>query len=143
MSVTMVRMPTTYTGGTMRPTGTRLGRRPFLRGGLGLAGLSLVTGCGLPSFPWSPTRVARIGYLTQDRATDPTFVRNSEALRQGLSEFGWVEGRNIALEVRWADGRPERLPELAAELVRLPVDVLVAGGGTNGALVAKQATSTI
>src|SRR5205823_8532271 len=67
----------------------------------------------------------------------------AEALRQGLRELGWMEGRNIALDIRWADGRPERLPELAAELVRLPVDVLVAGGGTNGALVAKQATSTI
>jgi putative ABC transport system substrate-binding protein len=50
------------------------------------------------------------------------------AFRQGLREFGWIEGQNIAIEYRWAAGRPDRLPALAAELVRLEVDLIVAGG---------------
>jgi putative ABC transport system substrate-binding protein len=67
---------------------------------------------------------------------------NLEALRAGLRGIGYVEGKNITFEVRWADGRSNRLPQLAAELVRLPVDVLcTAGSQATGA--AKQATSTI
>jgi putative ABC transport system substrate-binding protein len=65
-----------------------------------------------------------------------------EAARQGFRELGYVEGETIALEVRWAEGRYERMPELVAEMVRLKVDVLVVAA-TPGALAAKKATTTI
>jgi len=82
----------------------------------------------------------RIGWLSPASAADG--LPNLEALRAGLRELGYVEGRNFTIEARWADGRSERLPQLAAELVRLPVDVLcTAGSQASGA--AKQATSTI
>ena len=84
-----------------------------------------------------PSKVPRIGYLAP--ASDAPLL---EAFRQGLRDLGWVEGQNIALEVRSAEGKYERLPELAAELVRLKVDVIVAST-TPVALAAKQATTTI
>jgi putative tryptophan/tyrosine transport system substrate-binding protein len=64
------------------------------------------------------------------------------ALRAGLHELGWIEGRNIIIEFRWADGNYGRLPMLAADLVGLNVDVIVTHGAA-GALAAKSATSTI
>ncbi len=86
-----------------------------------------------------PGKVARIGYLAQGSApSGPIF----EAFRQGLRELGYVEGQNIVIEYRWAADRLERLPDLAAELVSLKVDVIVAGG-TLAPLAAKQATRTI
>jgi putative ABC transport system substrate-binding protein len=84
-------------------------------------------------------KVARIGYLTLYQAAAP---RLPEAFRQGLRDLGYVEGRNLVIEYRDADGKLERLPALAAELVALKVDVIVAGG-TPQALAAKQATSTL
>jgi putative tryptophan/tyrosine transport system substrate-binding protein len=66
----------------------------------------------------------------------------AEALRQRLAEPGWVDGQNIRLDYRYAEGRPEQFPGFFAEFLRLRVDVIVAGGGTNAALIAKQATST-
>lgn len=63
-------------------------------------------------------------------------------LRQGLSEFGWIEGRNLAFELRFAEGNLDRLPQLADDLVRANVDVIVTGS-SRGALAAKNATSTI
>ena len=65
------------------------------------------------------------------------------AFRQGLLELGYVEGRNVAIEYRWAEGRPERLPAFATELVQLKVAVIAATGGNNSALVAKAATKII
>jgi putative ABC transport system substrate-binding protein len=84
--------------------------------------------------------VHRIGYLSV--TSEANGLRNLEALRAGLRAFGYIEGQNIMIEARWADGRIERLPLLAAELVRLPVNLLcTAGGQASGA--AQQATSTI
>src|SRR5712692_2138527 len=84
-------------------------------------------------------KVARIGFLTLDLAPNPHLA---EAFRQGLRDLGYVEGRNVEIEYRDAGGRPERLPALAAELVALKVDVILAGS-TPQALAAKQATRTI
>jgi putative ABC transport system substrate-binding protein len=84
-------------------------------------------------------KVARIGYLSGVSSSGSP--RQFVALREGLREFGWLEGQNLVIEARWAEGRPERLPELAAELVHLNVHVIVAAGPAID--VAKQATSTI
>src|SRR6266550_4491372 len=85
-------------------------------------------------------KVARIGFLFLNLAPNPHL---REAFRQGLRDLGYVEGRNVVIEYRDAEGKPERLPALAAELVALKVDVIVTGGGTPTALAAKQATKTI
>ena len=87
-----------------------------------------------------PGKVYRLGYLSAGSGT----LRSpyTTAFRQGLRELGWVEGQNIVIEYRWAEGRFDRLPDLAAELVRLKVDVIV-GVPTSGALAAKNATRTI
>jgi len=87
-----------------------------------------------------PTKVPRIGYLTG--SSDSAIAYRTEALRQGLSDLGYVEGKNIVIEWRYADGKPDRLPSLAAELVRLKVDVIVTSGPTP-TRPAKGATSTI
>ncbi len=81
-------------------------------------------------------KIARIGYLSLDGATS---AGTREAFLQGLRDLGYVEGRNVVIQYRDAKGKPERLPALAAELVALKVDVILAGG-TLHALAAKQAT---
>jgi ABC-type uncharacterized transport system substrate-binding protein len=92
-----------------------------------------------------PTRVPRIGYLSRDlhpadsRAPSP---RNLEAFRHGLRELGYVEGKNIIIEYRYSDGRNERLPALAEELVGLKTDIIVADSYAS-ANAAKQVTKTI
>jgi putative tryptophan/tyrosine transport system substrate-binding protein len=84
-------------------------------------------------------KVPRIGYLETNRAASPHL---SEAFRQGLRDLGYVEGRNVVIESRDAEGKFERFPALAAELVALKVDVIVVAG-TPGTLAAKQATRTL
>jgi ABC-type uncharacterized transport system substrate-binding protein len=85
-------------------------------------------------------KIYRIGFLGVTSRAE--YGRHVDALRKGLRQLGYEEGNNIVFEYRWAEGRYDRLPELAAELVNLNVDVLVAHS-TPGARAAKQATSTI
>jgi putative ABC transport system substrate-binding protein len=100
---------------------------------------------GLLALPWAAKaqqagRVHRIGYLS---APTRASVENAlGAFLRTLRELGWVEGQNLIIEYRWAEGKVERLPELAAELVRSKVDVIVAPAGS-AALAAKNATSSI
>lgn len=122
--------------------GGRPSRRRFLRGmaGLGLSAsaVGLLAGCGADSSRASrPAKVARIGYLSKaDSHSAPYF----EAFRRGLREHGWIEGENIAIEQRL--GEDKSLTDLAAELVRLPVDVIVARCSPE-TRAAKQVTSTV
>src|SRR5215475_6538000 len=84
--------------------------------------------------------IPRIGWLGgTSPAVNPAVL---EAFRSGLRELGWVEGQNVVIEYRWAEGRFDRLPDLDAELVRLKVDVIV-GSPTPATLAAKNATGTI
>src|SRR3990172_1283652 len=88
-----------------------------------------------------PKKVHRIGHLGGG-SSSAVSARN-EAFRQGLRELGYVEGKNIVIEWRYAGGKPERLSELATELVRLKVDLIVSPGGAPTTRVAKEATVTI
>ena len=88
-------------------------------------------------------KVYRIGFLSVLGAPTPSTPAGVlEAFRQGLRELGWVEGQNIVIDYRFAEGRFDRLPDLAAELVRLKVDIIVAVA-TQGVAAAKNATETI
>jgi putative ABC transport system substrate-binding protein len=71
-------------------------------------------------------RVPRIGFISP--ASSPTAAPNLEALRQGLRESGYIEGKSIVIEARWAEGAAERFPQFLAELNQLKVDVIVIGG---------------
>ncbi len=92
-----------------------------------------------PAEAQQPGRLPVIGHLGASSSLNNDRV---DAFRQGMRELGYVEGKNIAIEWRFAEGRRDRLPALANELVRLKVDVIVAGGG-NATRAAKKATSTI
>src|SRR5215470_10051680 len=85
-------------------------------------------------------KIFRIGFL--DNSTASGMAVLVEAFRQELGKLGWMEGKNITIEYRFAEQKPERLPELAADLVRLKVDLIVASGNPS-ALAAKKATTTI
>jgi putative ABC transport system substrate-binding protein len=88
-------------------------------------------------------KVVRIGWLSiGSQSGSGIYTRPLEGFKQQLRELGWIEGRNLAIEYRYADGRTERLPALAEELVRLKVDLIFANP-TPAALAAKKATSTI
>jgi putative ABC transport system substrate-binding protein len=110
------------------------------------AGLALLLGplafgaAPLAAQAQQAARVYRIGYLSTP--TRESVEHGVQAFLRKLRELGWVEGRNLGIEYRWAEGNVERLPELAAELVRSKVDVIVAPAGS-AALAAKNATSTI
>ena len=87
-------------------------------------------------------KVPRVGYLIAGSHSDPQRQLLLEAFRQGLRELGYVEGQNIAIESRWAEGKDDRLPAFAADLVRSKVDVIVAQSGA-ATQAAQQATRTI
>jgi putative ABC transport system substrate-binding protein len=112
-------------------------RRRFL-----LISLAAVLAAPLAGEAQQAANTPRIGFLSASSFSEPRIQRYFQAFRQGLRELGYVEGRNIAIESRWAEGNYDRLPGLAAELVRLKVDVLVTYGAPAGQ-AAKRATKTI
>src|SRR5215510_5164117 len=87
-----------------------------------------------------PGKIFRIGFLDPSTASGMAVL--VDAFRQELRKLGWIEGKNFTIEYRFAEQKPERLPELAAELVRLKVDLIVVGS-TPASLAAKQATGAI
>ncbi len=99
---------------------------------------SVATGWPLAGLTQQPTTPV-IGFLTTSKPYPPLI----NELRSGLAETGYYEGQNVSIEYSWAEGHYDRLPALAAELVRRRVDVIVAAGGTNAGTTAKAATSTI
>jgi len=94
----------------------------------------------IPADAQQPKKVPRIGYLTGGVAA--TESARSETIRRALRELGYIEGQNIAIEYRYAEGKIDRFPELLAELVHLKVDIIMTTGGTP-TLAAKNATKTI
>jgi putative tryptophan/tyrosine transport system substrate-binding protein len=97
--------------------------------------------CGAVAQAQQPKKVPRIGYLS---SFDPASESDrAEAIRLALRELGYIEGQNIAIEYRYSEGKQDRQPELAAELVRLKVDIIVVTGGTGQTRAAKNATKTI
>src|SRR5262247_2925778 len=95
----------------------------------------------VPAEAQQPKNVPLLGYLSGfDQATDSA---RAEAIRSALRELGYMEKRNIAIKYRYAEGKLDRAPELAAELVRLKVDVIVVQGGAPWIQAAKNATKTI
>ncbi|HSD93613.1 MAG TPA: ABC transporter substrate-binding protein [Methyloceanibacter sp.] len=112
-------------------------RREFIAMLGGSAGWPFVSRAQQPG-----EKVRRIGYLAPGSPSLPASSQLRAAFQRGLAEHGWIEGRNLVIDYRLAEGRFERLPDLAAELVQLKVDVIVAGP-TTPALAAKNATETI
>ena len=106
-----------------------------------LALCALLLALSLPAEAQQPKKVPLIGYLsTIDAARD---TPRSEAIRLALRERGYIEGQNIAIEYRYAEGKRDRVSELAADLVHLKVDIIVVAGGDRWIPAAKNATKTI
>jgi putative ABC transport system substrate-binding protein len=101
----------------------------------------VLVGCATIAVAQQPKKVPRIGYLSgDDPASDSA---RAEAIRLALRERGYVEGQNLVIEYRYAEGNRDRLPELTADLVRLNLDVILAAGGASVVRVAMNATKTI
>src|SRR5689334_22046979 len=109
--------------------------------GASMAGCALVAGCALPFWRPPPARASVVGWLVGPSAA--AVGSELEAARHGLHDLGWEEGQNLRSEYRFADGQTDALPDLLAELLRLPLDLLVVVQTTVGALLAKQATTTL
>ena len=123
--------------------------RPTLEGevrheaaGLRIAARRRVGGLAACRASAAVERVRRVGVLLVGAGNDPVWQVYADALRQGLTETGYVEGRNLVIEYRWAEGQYDRLPTLATDLVRQRVTVIVAGANPS-AVAAKAATTTI
>jgi len=111
-----------------------------MKNGARLLLLIAFLGCAMAEAQ-QPKKVPRIGYLSPvDLASEST---RSEVIRLALRERGYIEGQNIAFEYRYAEGKQDRYPDLAAELVHLKVDIIVVAGGTRQTRAAKNATKTI
>jgi putative ABC transport system substrate-binding protein len=95
----------------------------------------------LPARAQQPKKVPLLGYLSSGDAASES--ARAEGIRQALRERGYIEGQNIAFEYRYAEGKPDRLPDLAAELVRLKVEIILVAGGVVPIRAAKNATTTI
>jgi putative tryptophan/tyrosine transport system substrate-binding protein len=114
---------------------TTASRRRFVQG-VGAVGLAMLVGCGNPfARAGPPPKVARIGWLGPGG--------DGAAFQRGMAELGYVEGQHYVIEYRGAGDQPSPLPEAAAELVQLPVDVIVTGQGLGTMEAARDATSTI
>ena len=98
-------------------------RHPVLAVGLALA----LVFAALAAEGQQVAKIYRLGYLSIGSASEAP--NRFDLFRQGLRELGYFEGQNVAFEIRYADGKPERLPDLAAELIRLKVDVIVTQSG--------------
>ena len=107
---------------------------------VGIVAIALTFAFGGAVAHAQPAKVVRIGFLGPNSAASN--AGRMEALRAGLRDLGYLEGKNLVMESRWAEGKFDRLPELAAELVRLNVDVILTAG-TPGIRAAKNATTTI
>ena len=107
---------------------------------IGLASCAMIVCLCTSAHAQQTAKIPRIGYLTLASASSN--LPRREAFLDGLRNLGYSEGQNVNIEYRYADSRTDRLPELAADLVRLQVDVIVAGG-TQVNLAAKKTTSTI
>ena len=112
------------------------------RKGLGLSLIALMLlMLGAVAEAQQPGKIFRIGYLSSNSLA--AMSTRTEGFRQGLRELGYEEGKNIVIEWRYAEGKLDRVPGLAAELVRLKVDVIVSAGGNATASITKEATNTI
>src|SRR5947209_15310127 len=119
----------------LSPLGQRMRRRDFIKVIAGSAAAWPIHARGQQS------ALPVIGFMSGRSPVDSSYL--AEAFRQGLRGAGYVEGDNISIEYRWANGDYDRLPGLASDLLRRKVLVLVAVGGDSSALAAKQATSTV
>ena len=115
-----------------------MNRRRKLTLALGAAAL----GAPLAALAQQRANTPRIGFLSPESPSDPVQVKRLDALRSGLRELGYVDGKSVVIEVRWADGNYDRLQALAAELAALKVDAIVVSG-TKGTLAARRATTSI
>ena len=114
-------------------------------------GLAVVLALGFALLPveahaQQAGKVYRVGYLFEGPANavmHPSLGTGLNGLRQGLRDLGWSEGKNLVIEARFTEGKPDRLAGLAAELIRLNVDIIVALPNTPAAMAAKQATTTV
>jgi putative tryptophan/tyrosine transport system substrate-binding protein len=120
--------------------GARNGRKSMRKNVIRLVLSAMLVALCSPAEAQQPTTIPRIGFLIT--SSPSAIATRMDAFRQGLRELGYVEGKNIVIERRHAEGKFDRLPALAAELVRLKVDVLVSSGPT-ATRPAKEATSTI
>ena len=97
---------------------------------------------GVPLASLAQRKIARVGFLAAESASDPSQAKRLQTLRSSLADLGYREGTNLIVEIRWAEGRYERLPALAGELVGRKVEAIVASG-TKALVAARGVTTTV
>ena len=121
---------------------SRRSRRQFLQDSLAIVGLGLATGCGAAPFVAHQTpKLPAVGYIGLGNPPGVGPNPNYDAFVGGLRELGWVDGQTLTLHSRLTQGRTEPIPDLVGELIRLPVDMLVASGAVGAAVAAKVTTT--